>query len=378
MSDQRLSLRHFSALLSLAAALLLPALPVQAQAQEEKVLNLYNWAEYIGEDTVRNFEKETGIKVRLDFFDSNEVLFVKMIAGRSGYDVVVPSSDFGRLMVDGGLVQKLDRSRLTHWGNLSPTVVQMMGKLDPGNQYMVPWLGGMVTVGYNVDQVKAALGAEPIPANPFELVFNPKFTQRLKSCGISLLDSASDVFPSALIYIGKPAYSKQPDDYQQAAAMLQKVRSDISLFSFNGYINDLASGQICVALGYGGDFNNAAQRARAAGSGVHIAAPLPPGGVQFGFESMLIPIDAPHVANAHLWINYILRPEVQAEITNKVMFTSPNAAARRFIRPEVLANPVAFPPDDYLLSKAQLYEVRRSDTRRVMTRLFMGFKSGLR
>jgi putrescine transport system substrate-binding protein len=346
-------------------------------AQEEKVLNIYNWAEYIGEDTVRDFERETGIRVRYDNFDSNEVLLVKMIAGRTGYDIIVPSSDFGRLMIDGALVRPLDRSRLPHWGNLSPTVMQRMSRLDPGNQYMVPWLGGSVSVGYNVDKVRAALGVEPLPANPFELVFNPKYTSRLKTCGISLLDSASDVLPSALIYLGRPAFSNTLGDYNAAAEMLQKVRADITLFSYNGYIADLASGQICVALGYSGDFNNAARKAQAAGKGVRIEAPLPPGGVQFGFESMMIPVDAPHPENAHKWIDYIMRPEVQAAITNKVMFTSPNAAARPLIRPEVLANMLAFPPEDYLATKAQFYEVRRSDTRRLMTRLFTKFKSGL-
>lgn len=362
----------------LATAMLLGSLATApVRAEEEKLLNIYNWAEYIAEDTVRNFEKETGIKVRYDNFDANEILLAKMVAGRTGYDIVVPSSDFGRIMVDGALVQKLDRGRLSNWGNLSPSVMQMMSRLDPGNQYMVPWLGGSVSVGYNIDKVKAALGGEPLPANPFELVFNPKYTSKLKSCGISLLDSASDLFPSALIYIGKPAYSNNPDDYRDAAAMLQRVRGDIGLFSYNGYIGDLASGQLCVALGYGGDFNNAAQRAKASGSGARIVAPLPPGGVQFGFESMLIPADAPHPGNAHLWINYILRPDVQAAITNKVMFTSPNAAARKLVRPDVLANLIAFPPEDYLATKVQFYEVRRNDTRRTMTRLFTKFKSGM-
>jgi putrescine transport system substrate-binding protein len=373
MTATRSTARRFLVSLCIALAALSSG---AAQAEEEKVLNVYNWAEYIGENTVREFEKETGIRVRYDYFDSNEVLLVKMIAGRSGYDIVVPSSDFGRIMIDGGLVQKIDRSQLTNWNNLSPQVMQLMARLDPGNQFMVPWLGGTVSVGYNVDKVQAALGGEPLPANPFELVFNPKYTAKLKSCGISMLDSASDLFPSALIYIGRPAYSNNPADYNDAAGMLQKVRQHIGLFSYNGYIADLASGQICVALGYGGDFNNAAQRAKAAGNGVRIVAPLPPGGAQFGFESMLIPTDAPHPQNAHKWINFILRPEVQAEITNKVMFTSPNAAARKFVRPDVLGNLIAFPPDEYLATKAQFYEVRHSDTRRTMTRLFTKFKTG--
>jgi putrescine transport system substrate-binding protein len=369
------SLSHLGRLLA-ASLLIASTLPARS-AEDERVLNIANWAEYIGENTVRDFERETGIKVRYDSFDSNEALLVKMVAGRSGYDIVVPSSDFGRIMADAGLMLKLDRSRLTNWGNLNPAVMQLMARLDPGNQFMVPWLGSTVSVGYNLDKVRAALGGEPLPANPFELVFNPKYSQRLRSCGIAMLDSASDVFPSALIYLGRPAYSNNSADYQDAAAMLQKVRADIGLFSYNGYIGDLASGQICVALGYGGDFNNAARRAREGGRPLPIEAPLPPGGVQFGFESMMIPADAPHPELAHLWINYILRPEVQAAITNKVMFTSPNAAARKLLRPDVLANPVANPPDDYLASKVQFYTVRKQEVRRLMTRLFTRFKTGI-
>ncbi len=204
-----------------AGLLALSANTGHAQAAPEKVLNIYNWSEYIGENTVKAFEAETGITVHYDNFDSNEILLAKMIAGRTGYDIIVPSSDFGRMMMDGGLVQKLDRSKLPLWGNLQPAVMQLMSKLDPGNQYMVPWLGGAVSVGYNADKVKAALGAEPIPANPFELVFNPKYTSKLKKCGISILDTASDLFPSALMYVGKPAFSNSQSDYNDAFAMLQ-------------------------------------------------------------------------------------------------------------------------------------------------------------
>ena len=358
-------------------AVILGSAPVIASAAPEKVLNINNWAEYIGENTVKNFEKETGIKVRYDNFDSNEVLLAKIIAGQTGYDIVIPSSDFGRIMIDGGKVQKLDRKKLTNWGNLNPAVMKQMQKLDPGNQYMVPWLGGSVSVGYNVDKVKTALGTEPIPANPFDLVLNPKYTSKLKKCGIAMLDSASDVFPSALIYIGKPAFSSNATDYKLAADMLQKVRKDIKLFTYNGHISDLAVGNICVALGYGSDFNNAAFQAKQAKNGIRIEAPLPPNGMQFGFESMMMPVDAPHPENALLWMNYILRPQVQAEITNHTMFTSPNLAARKFIDPNVLANKIAFPPDDYLSSKAQFYQVRSKETRRVMTRAFTKLKSGL-
>ncbi len=368
MSTQWKSRFICTVILSLASAI--------AFADSEKVLNINNWAEYIGENTIKNFEKETGIKVRYDNFDSNEVLIAKIIAGKTGYDIIVPSSDFGRIMIDGAKVQKIDRKKLSNWGNLNPSVMQQMSKLDPENQYMVPWLGGSVSVGYNEDKVKTALGSAPIPANPFELIFNPKYTAKLKNCGISMLDSASDVFPSALIYVGKPAFSNNATDYQVATDMLQKVQKDIKIFTYNGHISDLANGNICVALGYGSDFNNAALKAKEAKNGIKIVAPLPPNGMQFGFESMMIPVDAPHPKNALLWINYILRPEVQAEITNYTLFTSPNLAARKFIDPNVLANKIAFPPDAYLSSKAQFYQVRSNATRRVMTRAFTKLKSG--
>jgi putrescine transport system substrate-binding protein len=346
-------------------------------AEEEKVLNVYNWSEYIAEDTVKKFEAETGIQVRYDNFDSNEILLAKMIAGRSGYDIVVPSSDFGRIMIDGGLMQKLDKPTLTNWGNLDPNILHMMSRLDPGNAYMAPWLGSSITVGYNLDKVKAALGETPIPANPFDLVFNPAYAAKLSHCGISMLDSASDIFPSALIYLGTNPYSRDAGDYSAAAAMLQKVRPFIGLFSSLGYNTDLANGNLCVAIGYSGDFNKARARAAESKNPVTIVTPLPPAGIQAGFESMMIPADAPHPQNAAKWINYILRPEVQAAITNKVMYTSPNLAARKFIRKEVLENPITFPPEDYMKSKMYFYEPRSSDTRRVMTRLFTRIKTGM-
>lgn len=346
-------------------------------AEDEKVLNIYNWSEYIGDKTIKKFEAETSIKVRYDSFDSNETLLAKMVAGRTGYDIVVPSADFGRIMLEGGLLQRVNKKELSNWSNLDPNILRMMNKLDPGNEYMVPWLGGSITVGYNVDLVKAALGNTPIPENPFELIFNPAYASRLAKCGISILDSASDVFPSALIYMGKNPYSRNVADYNAAASMLQNVRPHIGLFSSLGYITDIASGALCVSLGYSGDFNNARARAAEAGKKLNIATPLPPGGMQFGFESMVIPSDAPHAQNALKWINFILRPEIQAEITNKVMYTSPNIAARKFINTEILENTMTFPSDDYLKTKAFFYEMRNNDTRRTMTRLFTRFKTGI-
>jgi putrescine transport system substrate-binding protein len=346
------------------------------RAEAEKILNVSNWSEYIAEKTVRKFEAESGIKVRYDNFDSNEALLAKMIAGRSGYDIVVPSADFGRIMIDGKLVRRLDKVALSNWANLDPDMLRLLAKLDPGNDYLVPWLGGSVTVAYNVDKVKAALGGTPIPANPFELLFNPVYAGKLAKCGISLLDMASDVFPSVLIYLGKNPYSANPADYAAAAAQLQKVRPFIGLFNSLEYISDMASGSLCVAMGYSGAFNSARAKSAEARNKVNIATPLPPGGMAFGFDTMLIPADAPHPQNALKWINFILRPDIAAEIANEVMCTSPNRAARKFIKADLLNDPMTFPPEDYLKNKQFFYELRSNETRRVMTRLFSKLKTG--
>jgi putrescine transport system substrate-binding protein len=350
--------------------------PSLVLAEEAKVLNVSNWSEYIADNTVRKFEAETGIKVHYDNFDSNEALLAKMIAGRSGYDIVVPSADFGRIMIDGKLARRLDKAALSNWANLDPNMLRLLAKLDLGNDYLVPWLGGSVTVAYNVDKVKAVLGATPIPANPFELLFNPVYAGKLAKCGISLLDMASDVFPSVLIYLGRNPYSANPADYAAAAAQLQKVRPFIGLFNSLEYINDMASGSLCVAMGYSGAFNSARAKSAEARNKVNIATPLPPGGMAFGFDTMLIPVDAPHPQNALKWINFILRPDIAAEIANEVLCTSPNRAARKFIKPDLLNEPMTFPPDEYLKNKEYFYEVRSNETRRVMTRLFAKLKTG--
>jgi putrescine transport system substrate-binding protein len=190
-----------------AAAPVTAEAPAKPEVEEEKVLNIYNWSDYLAEDTIPNFEKETGIKVRYDVFDSNEILHAKMIAKNTGYDIVVPSSNWGKMQMEGGLLQKLDKSKIPNWKNLDPAILEQMAKLDPGNEYLVDWLWSYTTVGINVDKVKAALGDMPMPENTWDLVFDPKYTNKLKSCGIAILDAPSEVYPIALRYVGKPEYS---------------------------------------------------------------------------------------------------------------------------------------------------------------------------
>ena len=353
----------------------LVAFPAQAAGPEPKVLNIYNWSDYIGDDTLKNFEKETGIKVNYDTYDSNEILHSKLIAGKTGYDIVVPSAHFAKMQLEAGLFQKLDRSKLTNWGNLDPTVLQMMSKFDPGNQYLVDWMWGYITVGINTGKVKQALGGMPMPQSPWDLVFDPKYTSKLKSCGISYLDSPSELMPIALGYIGKPQYSRNAADYAAAAAMLKKVRPDIARFSSSGYINDMAAGSLCAVLGYSGDINIARNRAIADKNGNDIVAFVPKTGATLFFDSMAIPADAPHPQNALLFINYILRPEVAAGLTNKVFYANPNKASLKFVQKDIASNPSVFvKPDD--MARMTVPDALPQDIKRVQTRAFTEFKTG--
>ena len=350
--------------------------PALAQSPEPKVLNIYNWSDYIAEDTIRNFEKETGIKVRYDNYDTNEVLHAKLVAGKSGYDIVVPSAQFAKQQIDAGLFQKLDRSKLKNWNNLDPSLLQLLARVDPGNQYVVDWLWGYITVGVNLPQVKKALGNEPLPDSPWSLIFDPKYAAKLKSCGISFLDSASEVLPLAMLYVGKPPYSRTAADYAAAGELLKKVRPYVTRFSSSGYINDLAEGSLCVVMGYSGDINIARARAIEAGKGPVIEALVPKSGATLFFDVMAIPADAPHPGNAHLFIDYILRPEVHASLTNKVFYANPNKASLKFVKADVANNPSVFPSD---AAKAAMTvpEPVPQDIRRVQTRIFTSFKAGM-
>jgi putrescine transport system substrate-binding protein len=348
-----------------------------ALAADPKVLNVYNWSDYIADDTIKNFEKETGIKVNYDNYDSNEVLMAKLVAGNSGYDIVVPSSHFAKLQIQGGLLQKLDRSKLTNWGNLDPTLLKQLETVDPGNQYLVDWLWGFVTVGIHKDKVKAALGNLPMPENAWSLIFDPKYASKLKSCGVNFLDSASEVLPVALMYVGKPAYSSNAADYDAAAKMLASVRPYVTRFSSSGYINDLAGGSLCAVMGYSGDINIARARALEATpkQPPAIEALIPKGGATLFFDTMAIPKDAKNVANAHLFINYILRPEVAASLTNKVFYANPNKASLKFVKKDVAENKTIF------LSDADNAHMTAPDavpqaTQRIRTRVFTNFKAG--
>ena len=364
----------------LAALCLAAATMLASAADEPRLLNIYNWSDYIAEDTIKNFEKETGIKVNYDNYDTNEVLHAKLVAGKTGYDIVVPGAHFAKTQIEGGLLQKLDRAKLTNWANLDKGLLEQMATVDPGNQYLVDWLWGYVTVGINTAKVKAALAAPPnplpMPANAWSLLFDPAYAAKLKGFGINFLDSASEVLPVAMLYAGKPPYSRRAADYDAAAKVLKAVRPFVTRFSSSGYINDLASGQLCVVMGFSGDINIARARALEAAPKAPpaIEALLPQGGATLFFDSMAIPKDAPHPGNAHLFINYILRPDVAAALTNKVFYANPNAASLKFVKKDVAENKTIFLSD---ADKKRMTppDALPQDVRRVQTRVFTAFKS---
>lgn len=365
-------LKKLGLALAAGAALLAGA----AHAADPKVLNIYNWSDYIADDTIKNFEKETGIKVRYDTYDNNEILHAKLVAGKTGYDIVVPGSHFAKTQIEGGLLQKLDRSKLTNWDNLDKALLEQLAKLDPGNAYLVDWMWGYVTVGINVNKVKSALGDMPMPENAWSLLFDPKYVSKLKSCGVSVLDSASEVLPAALNYVGKPAYSRDPADYKLAGDMLKTIRPFVTRFSSSGYIEEMASGATCLVMGFSGDINIARSRAAQAKSKnpVVIEALVPSTGATLFFDTMAIPKDAVNVENAHLFINYILRPEVHASLTNKVFYANPNAASLKFVKKDVAENKSIFLTA--AAAKTMIApDALPQDIRRVQTRTFSNFKA---
>ena len=371
------SMKLVSKLLSgLAVAGLMSVAARSAMADEDKVLNIYNWSDYIAEDTIANFEKETGIKVRYDTYDNNEILHAKLVAGKTGYDIVVPSSTFAPLQIGGGLLAKLDKSLLPNLKNYDPAVQAQIATIDPGNEHLVNWLWGYTTIGINTAKVKAALGNDPIPDNIWELFFNTKYISKLKSCGVSTLDAGSEVLPAALHYLKKDPFSKNPGDYQEASALLKSVRPYVTLFSSSGYINDMATGSICLSLGWNGDINIARARAIEGKTGQDIKAFVPKDGAILFFDMMAIPADAAHPKNAHLFMNYIMRPEVQAAITNKVKYANLNLAAKKLINPEIANNPSSYPSAAEMATMIPP-KALTNDIRRLESRAHTAFKTGL-
>ncbi|WP_084360822.1 extracellular solute-binding protein [Hydrogenophaga palleronii] len=318
-----------------------PAAPAGPVLDDEKVLNVYNWPDYITESLISDFEKEFGVKVNYDTFENNEALHAKLVAGNSGYDIVIPTAGFAKKQIDGGLYQPIDKSRLSNYGNLDADFMAKIAGVDPDNKFLVPWAWGFTTVGINKQKVEKALGGMPMPENAWDLVFKPEYSSKLRSCGIAYLDSPSEILPVALHYVGKPAYSENPEDFKLALEMLKKVRKDVRLFS-STMIDDIAGGKACAFIGWSGDINIAGDRAKETGSKDDIVPLLPTGGGLVFIDTMAIPKDAKHVNNAMAFIDFYLRGANAAAMANELNWPTGNKAALPDIKDEVKGNETIF------------------------------------
>lgn len=347
---------------------------IPAQAQDGKVVNVYNWAEYTAPDTIPGFEKQTGIRVRYDVYDSNDTLQAKLLTGKSGYDVVVPSTHYASRQIEAGVFQKLDKSKIPNWKYLDPDIMALVATIDPGNQYAIPWGYGTNGLGYNVTKARQALGPDA-DLGSWDMLFKPENAAKLQSCGISMLDEAAQVFPAVLHYLGKDPNSDKPDDYKAALEVLKKIRPYIRQFSSSGYIDELASGDLCMVYGFSGDVMIARRRAQEAKRTDEIDYFIPKGGAPAWFDVMVIPKDAPHPESAHAFINYIETPQVHAAITNTMYYPNANKEARKHVNKEVADNPMIYPPADVsktlFVIKAQPLPVQR-----LQTRMWNELKSG--
>ena len=361
--------KHYAA--ALAAAL---ALAAGTAAAQDKVVNVYNWSDYTAPDTISGFEKTTGIKARYDVYDSNDTLQAKLLTGHSGYDVVVPSSNYASRQIQAGLFQKLDKSKMPNLQYEDPAIMALVALVDPGNEYAVPWGMGTDGLGYNVTEVKKRLGDNVDLAN-WDILFDPANAAKLKDCGISMLDEASQVFPAVLHYLGKDPNSANPDDYKAAMEVLKKIRPYIREFNSSGYIDEMASGDLCMVYGFSGDVVIARHRAQQAKKPYDINYYIPKGGAPAWFDLMVVPKDAPHPENAMAFINYIETPQVHAAITNTVFYPNANKEARKYVIKEVADNPEIYPSPEVsktlFVTKALPLEILR-----LQTRLWAELKSG--
>ncbi|TIN75792.1 polyamine ABC transporter substrate-binding protein [Mesorhizobium sp.] len=343
-----------------------------AQAQD-RVVNVYNWSDYIDSSIIEDFTKETGIKVTYDTFDSNELLETKLLAGGSGYDVVVPTANFLARQIQAGVFQKLDKSKLPNISNMWDVVSERTTKYDPGNEYSINYMWGTVGLGYNVKKVQEALGTDKIDS--WDVFFNPEKLAKLKDCGVYVLDSPSDILPNAFKYLGIDPETTSPDDFAKAEEVMLKIRPYIRKFHSSEYINALANGDICLAVGWSGDVFQARDRATEANQGVEIAYSVPKEGAEMWFDQMAIPADAPHVAEAHEFLNYMMKPEVIAKASNFVFYANGNKASQQFIDKEILEDPAIY-PDEATLAKLFTITPYDSKTQRVVTRTWTRIVTG--
>lgn len=387
-----MNLRHGLALLALPIALAAcggsnePASPAKSTSEaapasqpaanaEEKKLNVYNWSDYVAESTIPDFEKRSGIKVTYDVYSENEVLDAKLKVGNSGYDVVFPTArPFAQRQLAAGLYAPLDKSKLPNWNKLDPAILASLDGIDPGNAHLVPYMWHTTGIGYNPAKIKAALGADFV-LDSWTQLFDPKVAEKLKSCGIALLDDEQEGFAIALFALGKNPNSTDPADLEAAAAEFAKIRPYVRYFNNSQYINDLANGDVCIAHGYSGDVVQARDRAAESGNGVEVAYVVPKEGGLRQLDVIAIPADAKHKGNAHAFIDYLLEPKVSAAITDFVNYASPNLEAKALVKPDIAADTAVF-PDAQTMATLVDPATLPDDVQRERVRTWTRIKSG--
>jgi len=361
------------AILLSSAALAVAAFASAAIAQE-RVVNVYNWSDYIDDSILQEFTAETGIKVVYDVYDSNEILETKLLAGGTGYDVVVPTaSPFLARQIQAGVYQKLDKSKLPNLSNAWDLVAERVTTFDPGNEYSVNYMWGTTGLGYNQTKVQDALGIDTVDS--WAVLFDPQNAAKLADCGIHVLDSPTDVVPSVLAYLGLDPNSTASEDLAKAEEALLSVRPYIRKFHSSEYVNALANGDICLALGFSGDIFQSRDRAAEADQGVVVGYAIPKEGAQMWFDQMAIPADAPHVEEAHAFINYMLKPEVAAKASNYVFYANGNKASQEFLDPEVKDDPAVY-PDEATMGKLFTIKPLGAREQRALTRLWTKVVTG--
>jgi putrescine transport system substrate-binding protein len=345
-----------------------------AAAQKARVVNVYNWSDYIDPEVLAQFTKETGIKVQYDTFDSNDTLETKLLAGKSGYDVVVPTAYFLERQIKAGVFQKLDKSKLSNLGNAWPDIAKRLAAYDPGNQYAVNYMWGTTGIGYNVKAVRERLGPNA-KIDSWDIVFKPENLAKFKDCGVHMLDSSDDIMPAALHYLGLNPNSADDKELQRAADLVMKIRPSVRKFHSSEYLNALASGEICFVVGWSGDIKQAQKRAAEAKNGVEIGYAIPKEGAQMFFDNLAIPKDAKNVAEAHAFIDFLLKPEVAAKNSNLVAYANGNLASQKLIDKAVFEDISVYPDAP---TTAGLYTVSARDqkSQRVLNRLWTKIKTG--
>jgi putrescine transport system substrate-binding protein len=344
-----------------------------AASAQDKVVNIYNWSDYIEPSILDAFTAETGIRVVYDVFDSNEILETKLLAGGSGYDIVVPSGPFLQRQIAAGVYQPLQKDKLPNLANMWPQIAELAAKYDSGNEYSINYMWGSTGIGYNVEKVRERLGIDQVDS--WSVVFDPAQIAKLADCGVMMLDAPDEIFRAALNYLGLEPDSTDAADYEKAAALMLSIRPYIQKFHSSEYINALANGDICLAVGWSGDMLQARDRASEAGSGHTISYVIPKEGAMLFLDQMAIPADAPNVENAHVFLDYMMRPEVIAQATNYINYPNGNLASKPLVAAEVRDDPAIYPSDETI---ANLYVVSPFDARlqRTVTRLWTQIRTG--